>query len=69
MQFTYVGNKADDDGIRLSNDVMHISDEHIKALLQQPTFFQLLSRVNGIICIMQSEINLNETFQLCKTNL
>ena len=48
----YVGNKADDEGVRLSNDVMHISDEHIKALLQT-YFLQLLNRVSGITCIMK----------------
>ncbi len=31
----YVGNKAEDEGIKLSNDVLHVTDENIRALLQQ----------------------------------
>src|ERR1035437_2513446 len=57
----YVGNKADDDGIRLSNDVMHISDEHIKALLQT-YFLSAFKSGEWYHLHHEAEINLNETF-------
>jgi len=57
----FVGNKADDDGIRLSNDVMHISDEHIKALLQT-YFLSAFKSGEWYHLHHEAEINLNETF-------
>ena len=57
----FVGNKADDEGIRLSNDVLHISDEHIKALLQQ-YFLSAFKSGEWYHLHHESEINLNETF-------